>query len=61
MKTGMGHGQAMVQHGLTVPDINLPSGRPSQDFYLLAPHNFGKGLHIYMVVKILYNNIMFVM
>uniref|UniRef100_A0A0P4W0D0 Vacuolar protein sorting-associated protein 62 n=1 Tax=Scylla olivacea TaxID=85551 RepID=A0A0P4W0D0_SCYOL len=33
-------GHAEVQQGSRAPGLNLPSGRPSRNFYLLAPHNF---------------------
>ncbi|XP_045139261.1 uncharacterized protein LOC123520762 isoform X2 [Portunus trituberculatus] len=36
----MGKGHAEVQQGSRAQGLNLPSGRPSQDFYLLASHNF---------------------
>lgn len=34
------NGHAEVHQGLRAPGLNLPSGRPSRNFFLLAPHNF---------------------
>lgn len=34
-------GQAVTQQGSATPQLYLPPGRPSQNLYLLAPHNFG--------------------
>ena len=47
--TGERHGE--LQQGLRGLGLNLPSGRPSQDFYLLAPHNFGMAHHSYKILQ----------
>ncbi|KAG0701666.1 hypothetical protein GWK47_025264 [Chionoecetes opilio] len=39
-ETRESQGQAVVQQGSAAPQLNLPSGRPGQDIFLLAPHNF---------------------